>query len=198
MPTTPNQAETLTPKNRAAWRKWLAKHHASKAGIWLIYYKKASGITTLSYAEAVEEALCFGWIDSKAKPLDEEKYMQYFGPRKANGGWSKVNKARIAQLQADGLMTEAGQQVIDAAIANGTWTLLDEIEELIIPADLAAAFKKNKKAHTYYDTLSRSDKRAILLWLIMAKRPETRAKRIAEVVALANESKKPKHLGEER
>ena len=195
MPTTPNQAETLTPKNRAAWRKWLAKHHASKAGIWLIYYKKASGIVTLSYADAVEEALCYGWIDSKAKPLDDEKYMQYFGPRKANGGWSKVNKARIAQLQANGLMTEAGKQVIDAAIANGTWTLLDEIEELIVPTDLAAAFKKNKKAHAYYDGLSRSNKRAILLWLVMAKRPETRAKRIAEVIALAREGKKPKHLG---
>lgn len=190
-----NQPETLTPKNRAAWRKWLAKHHDTAKGIWLIYYKKGSGITTVSYVEAVEEALCFGWIDSKAKPLDEEKYMQYFGPRKANGGWSKVNKARIAQLQADGLMTEAGQKVVDAAKANGTWELLDEIEELIMPAELAAAFKKNKKAHTCYETLSRSDKRAILLWLVMAKRPETRAKRITEVVALASEGKKPKHLG---
>lgn len=193
MTTTP--PETITPKNRAAWRKWLQQNHDKKAGIWLIYYKKNVAIVTVSYVDAVEEALCFGWIDSKAKPIDDEKYMQYFGPRKANGGWSKINKARIAQLQADGLMTEAGQQVIDAAIANGTWTLLDEIEELIIPADLAAAFKKNKKARTYYDSLSRSDKRAILLWLVMAKRPETRTKRIAEVVTLASEGKKPKHLG---
>jgi uncharacterized protein YdeI (YjbR/CyaY-like superfamily) len=195
MPTTTASADTLTPKNRAAWRKWLQSNHNKVPGIWLIYYKKASGTTTISYAEAVEEALCFGWIDSKAKPLDEERYMQYFGPRKANGGWSKVNKARIAQLQAAGLMAEPGQQVIDAAIANGTWTLLDEIEELVIPTDLAAAFKKSKAAHTYYDSLSRSDKRAILLWLVMAKRPETRAKRIAEVIALAKEGKKPKHLG---
>lgn len=188
------ETETFYPKNRQEWREWLQKNHDKKQSVWLIYYKKQSNIPTIIYSEAVDEALCFGWIDSKSKPLDNEKFMQFFSKRKTNSVWSKVNKEKIERLTIEGLMTKAGFDIIEIAKQNGSWTILDEAEALIIPADLEEEFEKRPQAKSYFVSLSRSDKRNILQWLVLAKRQETRAKRITEIVELADQNLKPKQF----
>jgi uncharacterized protein YdeI (YjbR/CyaY-like superfamily) len=189
-----NPIETFYPKNRQEWREWLQVHHNTKESIWLIYYKKISNQPTVAYTDAVDEALCFGWIDSKQMPIDDEKFMQFFCKRKVKSVWSKVNKAKVARLTQEGLMTTAGLSIIEKAKENGSWTVLDEVEELIIPADLNEAFKKQPKGEAYFLGLSRSDKRNMLQWLVLAKRPETRMKRITEIVDLAAQGLKPKQF----
>jgi len=188
------ETETFYPKSRQEWREWLQKNHDKKQSVWLIYYKKKSNIPTIIYSEAVDEALCFGWIDSKSKPLDNEKFMQFFSKRKTNSVWSKVNKEKIERLTIEGLMTKAGFDIIEIAKQNGSWTILDEAEALIIPADLEEEFEKRPQAKSYFVSLSRSDKRNILQWLVLAKRQETRAKRITEIVELADQNLKPKQF----
>ncbi len=188
------EIETFYPKSRQEWREWLQENHTQKQSVWLIYYKKKSAIPTVMYSDAVDEALCFGWIDSKAKPLDNEKFMQFFSKRKANSVWSKVNKAKVERLIGEGLMTKAGFESIEIAQQNGSWTILDEAEALIIPKDLDDEFQKRPKAKNYFLGLSRSDKRNILQWLVLAKREETRQKRIAEIVELADQNQKPKQF----
>jgi uncharacterized protein YdeI (YjbR/CyaY-like superfamily) len=189
------EVETFCPRNRQEWREWLQDNHDKKQSVWLIYYKKKSNIPTVIYNDAVDEALCFGWIDSKAKKLDEHKFMQFFSKRKTNSVWSKVNKEKIERLKQEGLMTKAGLEIIDKAKQNGSWTILDEAEALIIPNDLDKAFQKKIKAKEYFLSLSRSDKRNILQWLVLAKRQETREKRITEIVDLAHKKQKPKQFG---
>lgn len=186
--------ETFHPKSRQEWREWLQNNYDKKTSVWLIYNKKKSNIPTVSYGEAVDEALCFGWIDSTAKPLDEEKYMQFFSKRKAKSVWSKINKDKIDRLTKEGLMTKAGFESVETAKQNGSWTILDDAEALIIPADLEIAFQKRQNARNYFLNLSRSDKRNILQWLTLAKREETRQKRIAEIVELAEQNLKPKQF----
>lgn len=182
------------PKSRQEWREWLQENHDKKQSIWIIYYKKKANIPTVIYSDAVEEALCFGWIDSKAKPLDEEKYMQFFSRRKVNSVWSKINKEKVERLIKEGLMTEAGFAIIEKAKQNGSWTILDEAEALIIPQDLDDEFQRSPNAKNYFLGLSKSDKRNILQWLVLAKRPETRQKRITEIVELADQNQKPKQF----
>lgn len=189
-----NGIDTFYPKSRSEWREWLQNNHIKSLSIWLIYYKKKTNIPTVAYSEAVDEALCFGWIDSKAKPIDDEKFMQFFSKRKEKSVWSKVNKEKIERLTKEGLMTEAGFEIIEKAKENGSWTILDEVEALIIPPDLAAEFEKRPSAKNYFLNLSRTDKRNILQWLVLAKRPETRQKRIAEIAALAEQNLKPKQF----
>ena len=189
------EIETFYPKDRQEWREWLQSNHDKKQSVWLIYYKKKSKIPTVTYSEAVDEALCFGWIDSKAKPLDEEKFMQFFSRRKEKSVWSKVNKEKIERLTKEGLMTKAGYEIIETAKQNGSWTILDEAEALIIPDDLEKEFQKRNNAKEYFLSLSRSDKRNILQWLVLAKRQETREKRINEIVELAGKNQKPKQFG---
>jgi uncharacterized protein YdeI (YjbR/CyaY-like superfamily) len=186
--------ETFYPKSRQEWREWLQNNYDKKTSVWLIYNKKKSNIPTISYGEAVDEALCFGWIDSTAKPLDDEKYMQFFSKRKAKSVWSKINKDKIDRLTKEGLMTKAGFESVETAKQNGSWTILDDAEALIIPADLEIAFQKRQNARNYFLNLSRSDKRNILQWLTLAKREETRQKRIAEIVELAEQNLKPKQF----
>lgn len=188
------EIETFYPKNRNEWREWLQQNHRTKQSIWLIYYKIKSNIPTILYSEAVDEALCFGWIDSKAKSVDHQTTMQYFTKRKPNSVWSKVNKAKVERLTAAGLMTKAGFEAIETAKENGSWTILDDVEELIIPPDLEHAFLDHPNAKAYFLGLSRSDKRNMLQWLKLAKRPETRQKRIAELVDLAGLGQKPKQF----
>ena len=147
----------------------------------------------MTYSDAVDEALCFGWIDSKSKSVDEKKFMQFFNKRKINSVWSKVNKEKVERLISEGLMTTAGYEIIKPAKQNGSWTILDEAEALIIPTDLNAAFKKRPNAKTYFFGLSRSDKRNILQWLVLAKR-QTRQNRIDEIVDLAEQKQKPKQF----
>jgi uncharacterized protein YdeI (YjbR/CyaY-like superfamily) len=188
------EIETFCPRNRGEWREWLRNNHDKQASVWLIYYKKKSKEPTVSYSDAVNEALCFGWIDSKAKPVDEEKFMQFFSRRKVNSVWSKVNKEKVERLISEGLMTDAGFAIIEKAKQNGSWTILDEAEALIVPADLDRAFSKSENAKQYFLGLSRSDRRNILQWLVLAKRLETRENRIAEIVECANRNQKPKQF----
>lgn len=187
-----HESETFCPTSRKDWREWLIKNHLSKQSVWLIYYKKKSNVSSLSWSEAVDEALCFGWIDSKAKPLDEEKFMQFFSRRKPTGTWSKINKEKIKLLMAAGLMAPAGLEIIEKAKQNGSWTILDEVEELILPKDLEKAFKTRPGSKTYFLSLSKSIRKAMLQWLVLAKLPETRQKRINEIVERAGMKQKPK------
>ena len=175
---------------RAEWRQWLEQNHQSQKAVWLIIYKKQSGIPSVYYPEAVDEALCFGWIDSKAIKRDAQSVYQYFARRNPKSNWSGVNKEKVARLIAQGLMTAAGYQMIEIAKQTGTWTALDDVEQLQIPADLEALFRENKAAYENWNQFPRSARRGILEWILNAKRPETRQKRIEETVALAAVNKK--------
>ncbi|MDO8994391.1 MAG: YdeI/OmpD-associated family protein [Daejeonella sp.] len=189
-----HEMDTLCPANRSDWRKWLMENHRSRQSVWLIYYKIKSGKPTLKYDDAVDEALCFGWIDSKAKPIDDERFMQFFSKRKAKSVWSKINKEKVGRLIAEGLMTDAGLECIEIAKQNGFWSILDTAESLEIPDDLEVGFEKTPDSKDYFLGLSRSDKRNILQWLVLAKRMETRQKRIFEIVELAGQRQKPKQF----
>jgi uncharacterized protein YdeI (YjbR/CyaY-like superfamily) len=176
-------AERFEPASLAEWRDWLAEHHGRGHGVWLVTRRAGSGGPRITYEESVEQALCFGWVDSTGNKLDAERTMLWFAPRKARSGWARTNKIRIERLIAEGQMAPAGLALIEAAKADGSWTLLDDVENLVVPDDLAAAFTATGRAH--WDAFPRSARRGILEWIVQAKRPETRAKRIAETAAKA-------------
>lgn len=180
--------------NRTEWRLWLQKNHPLKQSVWLVQYNKASSKPTISWRDAVDEALCFGWIDSKKISIDKTKSHQFFSKRKAKSTWSKINKEKIAQLIDDGLMTKAGLEIIEIAKQNGSWTILDDVEELLIPKDLEEELKTREDAMVYFLSLSKSVRKAILQWLVLARRQETRQKRITEIVELAGKKQKPKQF----
>ena len=188
------EIETYYPKSRTDWRQWLEKNHQSKQSVWLVFYTKKSTIPSLSWSEAVDEALCFGWIDSTRKTIDEFSFMQFFSKRKLKSNWSKINKEKVANLIDQGFMTEAGLVSIETAKQNGYWTILDEVEELIIPKDLEIAFEKYKGSKDYFLSLSKSTRKIILSWIVLAKQQQTRQKRIDEVVESAEQKFKPKRL----
>jgi uncharacterized protein YdeI (YjbR/CyaY-like superfamily) len=185
MPKSERGVETVYPRDRSEWRRWLQDNHATNTGAWLIYDKKGSGKQNLTYDEAVEEALCFGWIDSRPNTLDDERWMQLFSPRKRKSPWSRLNKQRVEKLIEQGLMAPAGLEKIETAKQDGSWSLLDAIEELKLPPDLEKALAANDTAHQYFMAFSPSSKKGIFWWIESAKRPETRAKRIQETVTLA-------------
>ena len=173
----------IHPKTQAGWRSWLKKNHARCDGVWLIYYRTSTGRRRLSWEDAVREALCFGWIDSKVKPIDDKRYKQIFTPRKPRSVWSKINKQYIAELIEAELMTDAGLRAVDVAKKNGAWSLLEPVDALIVPADLESALRGSKRAREAYVALSESAKRVVLYSLYSAKREETRAKRLADALA---------------
>jgi uncharacterized protein YdeI (YjbR/CyaY-like superfamily) len=178
--------EHVYPGDRPAWRAWLRDHHATSPGIWLVLDKKASrDAGRLTYDAAVEEALCFGWIDGLARTLDGARYRLLLTPRRPGSPWSRPNKTRVEALVAQGLMTAAGLARIDAAKADGSWTALDAVEDLVIPPDLAAALAADPAARRHFDAFSDSAKKGILWWIVSAKRPETRARRVRETVEQA-------------
>ena len=181
----------VTPKSRREWRAWLKKHHKTAQGVWLVYAKKRSGIPSLTWQEGVEEALCFGWIDSVRRPVDDTYFKQLYTPRKTRSTWSAINKASVERLIAAGLMTAAGLAVIELAKASGRWSALDHVESFVIPDDFAAALAKNKKAKAGFDSLSPFVRKQFLYRLNSAKRPETRAKRIAELIKAAATRRNP-------
>jgi uncharacterized protein YdeI (YjbR/CyaY-like superfamily) len=172
----------VQPKSRNAWRAWLKKNHASSTGVWLVYAKKHSGIPSLTYNDAVEEALCFGWIDSKINPIDDAFYMQVFTPRKLKSAWSALNKARVERLLAAGLMTPAGIVMVKAAKDSGTWNAWKQVEEMTIPPDLEKAIKANPDARHYWVSYSASRRKGVLYRLAGAKRPETRARNLQDII----------------
>jgi uncharacterized protein YdeI (YjbR/CyaY-like superfamily) len=180
-----DQLERYYAKDRQEWRDWLEKNHATAPGVWLISYKQHSGMPSVAYGDAVEEALCFGWIDSRAGTLDDGRHIQMFTPRKPKSPWSRPNKQRIEKLMQQGLMTDAGLAKIEAAKRDGSWELLDAIEDLKVPADLEGALAANEVARQHFDAFSNSSKKRILWWIESAKRPETRQNRIQETVTLA-------------
>jgi len=186
------EIETFCPKSQSDWRKWLEKNHQSKQAVWLVYYKKKSPDHNLIWSEAVDEALCFGWIDSIAKPIDNEKYKQYFSKRKAKSNWSGINKRKVKMLIDRGLMAEAGYKSIEVAKENGSWILLDEVEALVIPEDLKEALANYKGSEKFFDNLSNSAKKILLHWVVSAKRKETREKRVLEIAENASRNLKPK------
>ena len=188
------KVETFCPGNREEWRQWLNENHNSSHSVWLVQYKQKSARPSLSWSDSVDEALCFGWIDSTRKTIDEESFMQFFCKRKPTSNWSKINKAKVQRLIAEGLMTEAGFKCIEVAKKNGSWSILDDVEELIIPSDLGKAFQSQPGSAAYFSSLSKSVKKMILQWLVLAKRPETRQKRITEIAELAAQKLKPKQF----
>lgn len=177
--------DTFYAESPAAWRNWLSENHASQKSIWLIIYRKESGVPSLTYNEAVNEALCFGWIDSKPNKRDEKSFFQFFAKRNPKSNWSKVNKDKVEMLLANGKMTAAGLQAVDLAKQNGTWVALDDVENLVIPEDLNIAFEEVPLAKKHFEDFPRSVKRGILEWLLNAKKAETRQKRIKEIVEKA-------------
>ena len=184
----------FTPTSQKEWRDWLATNHKSEEAVWLVIYKKGSNVPTLTWSEAVDEALCFGWIDSVKKTIDKEKYKQYFCKRKPKSIWSKINKEKVEQLISEKRMTQAGMRCIEVAKQNGSWIFLDEVDALIIPKDLEAELVKHTDAKDYFESLSNSAKKLLLYWVVSAKRPETRKNRIIEIAENAALGTKPKQF----
>ncbi|MEM0962229.1 MAG: YdeI/OmpD-associated family protein [Bacteroidota bacterium] len=183
-------ANSVHPRSRAAWRAWLTDHHGRDDGVWLIRFKKATGQPTLSTDDVVEEAIAFGWIDSVPKKLDAERSMLWVSPRKAGSHWSRLSKERAARMIDAGLLAPAGRAAIDRAQADGTWSALDDVENLIVPDDLAEALDARPPARREWDGFPRSVKRGILEWILTAKRPSTRSRRIDEAARLASQGKR--------
>ena len=175
-------------KNTNEWRSWLEENHNSSTGIYLIFYKVGSSKESMRWEEAVKEALCFGWIDSTVKKLDEERRRQYFSPRNHKSVWSKVNKTYIKELTKNNLMHEAGLAIIKIAKQNGCWNALDDVENLIIPEELQIEFNKHPIAFENYKNFSKSYRKGYLYWLNQAKREVTRQKRINEIISLCEKN----------
>ncbi len=183
--------EQVHLEDAAALRAWLEANHATSPGIWLVSWRSRTGRPAIPYEQIVEEALCFGWIDAQVKLLDEGRAMQLLTPRKPRSGWARTNKARVERLVAAGRMREAGLRAIEAAKANGSWTSLDNSENLVVPGDLAAALEAVPPAAENWAGFSPSSRKMILGWILTAKRPETRARRVAETARLAAENRRP-------
>ncbi|MGH2476005.1 MAG: YdeI/OmpD-associated family protein [Candidatus Limnocylindrales bacterium] len=189
--TAPDGGPMVGPFDRAGWRAWLIANHATSDGVYLVSFRRGSGQVSVPYEEAVEEALCVGWIDSVGRVLDDERAIQRFSPRRAGSGWARSNKGRIGRLAAAGLMLPAGLAAIEAAKRDGSWTKLDDVENHVVPADLGSALDAAPPARERWDAFSRSARRMMLVWLVDAKRPETRAKRIAEIASHAAQGEQP-------
>ena len=187
------EREELYFKNTTEWRQWLEKNYDSSTGIYLIFYKVSSDKESMRWEEAVKEALCFGWIDSTVKRLDDERRRQYFCPRKPKSVWSKLNKTYIVQLTAENKMHESGSLKMIAAIKDGSWTALDDVENLVVPKDLQTAFDNSLEAYKNYQNFSPSYKKGYLYWLNQAKRAVTREKRITEIVRLCSQNIKSRN-----
>lgn len=172
----------IEPESRATWRAWLEKHHGEISGVWLVFRKKSHPEPNLSYADAVEEALCFGWIDSRMNPVDATRYRQWFTPRKPKSGWSALNKSRIEKLRAAGLMMPAGDAAIALAQKTGVWAKLDAVEALEVPAELVKALSALPVAKKNFGALAPANRKMYLHWLSTAKLPATRDRRIATIV----------------
>lgn len=183
-----DSAPRTHPLTRAEWRGWLTAHHADTQGVWLVSWKAATGRPRVSYDDAVSEALAFGWVDSLPRKLDAERTMLYFSRRKPTSAWSGPNKKRVEELRRQGLMTEAGERVIAEAMRNGAWSRLDDVENLVEPDDLVAALAGTAGARVNWDAFPPSARRGILEWIVQAKRPATRARRVAETARLAGQN----------
>jgi uncharacterized protein YdeI (YjbR/CyaY-like superfamily) len=178
----------VTVESRAALRSWLKSNAAKSPGAWLVTHKKVSGTKHVPYDEIVEELICFGWVDSLPRALDDKRSQLYIAPRKSGSAWSAANKARAEKMIALNLMTAAGLRQIEIAKTNGKWDFLTDVQQGIVPEDLAKAFRAHKASAANFDAFPPSVKRGILEWIKQAKKPETRAKRVEETARLAAEN----------
>ena len=185
-----NEIREIEAPDRAAFRRWLEDNHATEPAVWLIFWRKGSGRPSIEGSEAVDEALCFGWIDSKVQSIDENRYRQYWTLRKAGSVWSKINKEKIRALTDAGLMAPAGLAAVERAKQDGSWTILDGPEAGIVPGDFAVAMDQAGVRETY-DSFTFGTRKAILAWLVMAKRDATRANRIAKTIEALGQGKSP-------
>jgi len=174
----------ITPRSRREWRAWLKKHHKTARGVWLVYAKKHTGLPSLLWQHGVEEALCFGWIDSLRRPVDDTYFKQLYTPRKPRSNWSAINKASAERLIAEGLMTAAGVTAIEVAKANGSWNVIDHVESFVVPADFKKALARNQAARAGFDALSPFVRKQFLYRL-------NSAKRIAQLIESAAASRNP-------
>jgi uncharacterized protein YdeI (YjbR/CyaY-like superfamily) len=185
--------EAVIAKSRKVWRQWLVKNHKKEKFVWLIIFHKGCSTKSVYYAEAVEEALCFGWIDSKPNKRDKESSYLSFAKRSPKSKWSKINRERVQTLTKQGLIMPAGQEMIDLAKASGTWEALTVIDNETMPEDLQKKFDRNKTAFKNFKAFPPSSRKIILHWIAEAKRPETRKTRIDETVRLAKENIRANH-----
>ncbi len=170
-------AERLELASVEQWSDWLREHHTQPTGVWLVSPRKAAE-RPFSYEESVLEALRYGWVDSTVKPVDERRSMMWFAPRRRGSMWTRINKGRIARLEEAGLLEPAGSAAVAVARETGMWTLMDEVEDLVVPDDLTAAFDRHPGSREHWESWSPSARKMILTWIVLAKRPETRAARV--------------------
>ena len=175
----------VTPQSQDEWEQWLANNYASSDGVWLQFFKKASGKKTITHAEALDEALCYGWIDGQSKSYDDESWLQKFTPRRARSVWSKVNIQNVERLIEAGKMKPAGFQQIEAAKLDGRWErAYDSPSAATVPEDFLQELEKDKKAKTFFETLNKANTYAITYRLQTAKKPETREKRMRAILEM--------------
>ncbi|MDL9979464.1 YdeI/OmpD-associated family protein [Microbacterium sp. ASV49] len=186
-----DDGERVEAADAATWRAWLAANHETAKGAWLVRARPGSGLELIEYEDSILQALCFGWIDGPVRTFDEERGGLWFAPRRASSGWAATNKVRVAQLEAAGMLAPAGIRAIEVAKANGSWTVLDNAEALREPEDLAAALDGVPAARAAWDGFPPSSRKAGITSVDTAKRPETRAARIAKIVADAAEGRRP-------
>jgi len=177
--------EHVHAETRPQWREWLVENHERSRGVWLVSWRSPTGRPSVGYEESVEEALCVGWVDSKGGKIDDERSKLWFAPRNPRSAWARTNKERVGRLEAAGLLLPAGRRAVEIAKANGAWTMLDDVENLVVPPDLDTAFAAHPGSRETWDSFPRSARRAILEWIVQARTEPTRAKRIAETAAKA-------------
>ena len=182
-----DDAEQVLIESPQQWRAWLTEHHATSSGIWLVMWRAGSGKPQVTYEQAIEEALCFGWIDGQAQTLDSERSALWLTRRRPGSGWSLLSKQRVARVEADGRMTAVGRAVIDGAKRDGSWSRYDDADNLVLPQDLVDAFEARDGAREHWETFSEAVRRGILRWIVDAKRDVTRAARIEETADLAEQ-----------
>jgi uncharacterized protein YdeI (YjbR/CyaY-like superfamily) len=187
-PAAPLPDNAVMVETRAQWRAWLQRHHGRAGGVWLVTWKKAAARPAPGYDAVVEEALCFGWVDSRPRALDALRTMLWFAPRQAGSAWARPNKLRVEKLLQAGLMAPAGLAKVEAAQADGSWSRLDAVEDGIVPDDLAAALAAWPEARGHWDAFPRSARRGILEWIVQAKTTPTREKRVLETARLAQQN----------
>ena len=190
MTTVSEEIHQIEATTAAEFRAWLEHNHATASAAWLVFWKKDSGHASVDWSDAVDQALSFGWVDSKVQRLDDERYRQYFSVRKPRSGWSKINKEKIARLTSDSMMAPAGIAAVERAKSDGSWTILDGPEAGLVPDDLATALDEAGLQETF-DSLTVGARKAILTWLVLAKREATRANRIAKTIETLADGRSP-------
>lgn len=187
-----DDAERFQPASIEEWSAWLADHHADTPGVWLVTHKQSTGQAGLDYEDAIVEALRWGWVDSTQRTIDEQRTMMWYAARRPGSVWTRRNKVRVAVLEASGRMRRAGQAAVDAARASGMWTLMDDVEDLVVPDDLAAALDARPGAREQWKSFPPSARKQALAWIVLAKRDETRARRVTDVADSSAQGERPR------